>query len=360
MIPGIDPSTGALILPLWLAAVIAALLAAFGVFLLGRVGRDGIVETLSRAGLVLVGAAVAAILVSGNSGDGVAAQRRALDARLADITARAVMPASPLACLNGTAGEAVEAACEKALFASPESAAAAVTYVAAQLSLLADGAEFERRSGTSYESALSGLHRALETDRFGIVAQVLAVRDACTFDHCGSLALLHDANQVSENLITRKYESLIGRHAADWPANGGTPVAATGAPASSAVAATSTPAGSPRKPNNLFFPSSASIPAVSIMAPEPAPPQTNASAGGSPSGAAAAAAVPAGGSADAAAKPSNAPSARKPPASATQQTRRPTTPPAPGAAPTGAAITLAPPTTPPLGAAPAPGQASND
>jgi hypothetical protein len=360
MIPGIDPSTGALILPLWLAAVIAALLAAFGLFLLGRVGRDGIVETLSRAGLVLVGAAVAAILVNGNSGDGVAAQRRALDARLADITARAVMPGSPLACLNGTAGEAVEAACEKALFASPESAAAAVTYVAAQLSLLADGAEFERRSGTSYESALSGLRRALETDRFGIVAQVLAVRDACTFDHCGSLALLHDGNQVSENLITRKYESLIGRHAADWPANGGTPVA-TGAPVSSAGAATSTPAGSPRKPNNLFFPSSASIPAVSIMAPEPAPPQANASAGGSPSGAAAAAAaaVPASGSADAAAKPSTAPSARKPPASATQQTRRPTTPPASGA-PNGAAITLAPPTAPALGAAPAPGQASND
>jgi hypothetical protein len=345
MIPEVDPSTGAVVLPLWLAATVAALLVGFGLFLLGRVGRGGILELLSRVGLVLVAAALAAGLLAGShSSDGSAAQRRALDVRLNEMTARAFMPGSALACLNGTAGDAVELACEKALFASPEAAAVAVTYVAAQLSLLADSADFERRSGASYESALMGLRGALEADRFGIVAHVLSVRDACTFNHCGTLALLHDVNHVTDNLITHKYELLIARHATDWSVNGPTPVAAN-APVAAGGGATPLPAPAaapaPRTPNNLFFPSSASIPAVSIMVPEPPLPQ--AGAGTAASGAPAA-------SADSGPKQSAAPVHKPPPQP--QQARRPTTP----AAPNGAAMTLAPPIAP----APPPGQVSND
>jgi len=80
------------------------------------------------------------------------------------MTKHALMPGSALACLDASAGELVEAACEKALFATPEAAAAAVAYVTAQLSLLADGSEFERRSGANYESALGRLRHAIETD----------------------------------------------------------------------------------------------------------------------------------------------------------------------------------------------------
>ncbi len=65
-----------------------------------------------------------------------AAERRSLEARALELTARAIAPGSALACLDGIAGEGVEEACEKAIFGSPESAAAAVSYVAAQLSLL--------------------------------------------------------------------------------------------------------------------------------------------------------------------------------------------------------------------------------
>ena len=43
--------------------------------------------------------------------------------------ARAIAPGSALSCLDEMAGEAVEAACEKGVFASPEAVAAAVKYV---------------------------------------------------------------------------------------------------------------------------------------------------------------------------------------------------------------------------------------
>jgi hypothetical protein len=317
-IAGFDPANGTLALPLWSVAVIAALCAAFCVFLLRRAGRDGMMEAFSRAGLLLVGAAVAWVLLDATSAGTVAAQRRALDARLLEMTTRAVMPGSALACLDAAAGDLVEASCEKALFATPEAAAASVAYVIAQLSLLADGSEYQRRSGANYESALGGLRHAVETDRFGIVAHVLAQRDGCTADRCGAFGLLRDARQVSDNLSGHKFESYVLHHAAEWPQSALSPVAVNSPPPSRspppalpapAQSAASAAAG---KPNGLFFPSSASIPAVSIMSAEP---------GG-----------PAAASADATAKPP-APAARRP-APSTQQARRPTNlaAPAPAAA----------------------------
>ena len=64
------------------------------------------------------------------------------------------------------AGETVETACEKALFATPEATAAAVAYVDAQLSLLAAGSQQWRRGDRSHEGMLANLRRAAELDRF--------------------------------------------------------------------------------------------------------------------------------------------------------------------------------------------------
>jgi hypothetical protein len=322
-LPGVDPAGGALVLPLWSAAVIAALFVAFCVFVLGRAGRDGIVDALSRAGLLLVGAAVAWVVLDATSAGTFAAQRRALDARLLEMTTRAVMPGSALACLDATAGELVEASCEKALFATPESTAASVAYVTAQLSLLADGSEYERRSGANYESALGGLRHAVEADRFGIVAHVLADRDGCTANRCGTFGLLRDTSQVGDNLIGHKYESYVLHHATEWlqsalsqvatnsiPPSPSPPPGPLSSPQNSASAASSKAA-----PNGLYFPSSASIPPVSIMNAEPSgpPPQASAPADGTT------------------AKPP-APVARKPAPSvpSTQQARRPANPAPPG------------------------------
>jgi hypothetical protein len=316
--PGFDPVHGILVLPLWLAAVTAALFAAYCVFVLTRAGRDGIGEAFWRAGLLLVGGAVAWVVLYATSAGNFAAQRRVLDARLLEITTRALMPGSPLACLDATAGELVEASCEKAVFASPEAVAASVAYVSAQLSFLADGSEYERRSGANYESALGGLRHAIETDRFGIVAHVLADHDGCTRDQCGGFGLLRDTSKVSENLNEHKYESTVLHHASEWLQSALSTVASNTAassrpapppapaPNSAAVASVAAP---PAKtaPNGLFFPSSASIPPVSIMNAEPTGPPPQAAA-----------------PADATAKPPTA-GARKP-APATQQARRPANP----------------------------------
>jgi hypothetical protein len=180
------------------------------------------------------------------------------------------------------------------LFASPEAAAASVAYVAAQLLLLADGSEYERRSGASYESALGALRHAVEADRFGIVAHVLADRDGCTAELCAAFGLLRDKSQVSDNIREHKYESYVLHHALEWPQSSLSPVAAavptpSASPAASPTAppgAASAAAAPPAKPNGLFFPSSSSIPAVSIMSAEPsAPPSAGADAPKPPAGA---------------------------------------------------------------------------
>ena len=310
-IPGFDPATGALVLPLWSVAAIASSLLAACVLILRRAGRDGIIGPLRRVGLLLAGAAAAGLALNAISAGGSAAQRRALDARLLELTTHAVMPGSALACLDATAGELVEASCEKALFASPEATAASVSYVTAQLALLADGKAYERRSGVNYEAALAGLRHAIETDRFGIVAHVLADRDGCRPDRCPTFALLRNARRLSENLTQRKYETYVMRHADEWQQSALSLVAANSPSASPAPpTAPNPPSG---KPNGLYFPSSASIPPVSIMSAEPSGPAQTAAPG------------------DATAKPQTPrrPGPPAPPAP-TQQARRPANLPPPG------------------------------
>lgn len=325
-IPGFDPTTGTLVLPLWSAAVIAAVLVASCVFILVRAGRDGMLEALPRAGLLLGGAGLVWAALSAASAGSFAAQRRALDARLLELTTHAVMPGSALACLDAIAGEQVEESCEKALFASPEATAASVAYVTAQLALLADGTEYERRSGANYEAALAGLRHAVETDRFGIVAHVLADREGCTADRCGSFGLLRDTSRVSDHLAEHKYDAYVMHHASDWLQSAlslmaaNSPSAAplpspSASPSPLATPAQNPPSAAAGKPNGLYFPSSASIPPVSIMSAEPSGP-------------------PQGAAADPTAKPP-APAARKPtslaPTAPTpQQARRPASPTPPG------------------------------
>jgi hypothetical protein len=247
--------------------------------------------------LLLAGAAVVWVVLEATAAANFAGQRRALDARFFDMTTRATAPGSALACLDATAGDLVEASCEKALFASPEAAAAAVTYVAAQLSLLAEGSEYERRSGANYEQALGTLRHAVEADRFGIVAHVLADRDGCTADLCAAFGLLRDKSQVSENISEHKYESYVLHHATEWPQSPLSPVAANVPPAAAQPAApppgppSPPPSGSPPQANaapgkGLYFPSSASIPAVSIMSAEPSGPPPGSAAPDAPKAAA--------------------------------------------------------------------------
>ena len=184
---------------------------------------------------------------------------QALAQRSAQLTGAAMAPGSTLACLDGGAGEAVENACENTVFAGPQSTAAAVAYMAARLTLLSDGLAFARHSDPDFAVSLAGLRRAVELDRFGIAAHVLAVRDGCTAERCDAFALLGDTSVIKSNLKAQVFDQYVSRYAANWNKNAATaPVAILPeAPAKAPV------------PDKYDFPSSASIPPVSIMNPEP-------------------------------------------------------------------------------------------
>jgi len=167
------------------------------------------------------------------------------------------------------AGENVEATCEKALFAAPATVAAASSYVAARLTLLSDVVAYIKAGG-KLDSVLLPLRHSLEADRFGFVAHILAVRDGCTSGHCVALALLRDPERVRANLSAQTLDRYVDRYLPTWGQPPETPLTEA-APSSTAALAASQPAGPNHKKAVVHadFPSAASIPAISVMNPEP-------------------------------------------------------------------------------------------
>ena len=206
---GVDTEIGTSALRLWVTAGSAALL----VVLCGLTFVLPTTRTAEavRAILVAVGAVLGAAITWASFGgsSNASVERRALELRVAELTARTLAPGSPLACLDALAGEKVETACEKAIFASPESVASATSYVAARLALLTDITAYAGRNGATID-AVQPLRRALETDRFGFLAHVLAVRDGCTSENCKTLALLRDPSQVRTNLSEATFNHCFG------------------------------------------------------------------------------------------------------------------------------------------------------
>ena len=277
--PNLELATATVAMPVWVVAAATALFAVIGALILMRAGTN-IGGAVLRVGTVLIACGVAGLWFNQASLRERAAERRALDQRVSALDTRAIAPGSPLACLDAGAGDAVETACEKAVFATPQSVAEAVSYVTARLTLLADATEFARRGG--YDNGLATLRLAIETDRYGIVAHVLSARNSCTPLLCDSYVLLHDADRVQANLRERLFDHYIERYSTEWAARtqSGTPVAdAAGAPATTAAIAPAGPSAAAPVPSKYDFPSAASIPPVSIMAAEPsAPPQAKAEA----------------------------------------------------------------------------------
>jgi hypothetical protein len=270
---GVDPEFGASLLRLWIAAGSAALLVGLCAvaFLQPQVRLAA--NPALRIGFVVAGAVFGAVMTwafldSAILG-GAAGERRALELRAQQLSSQVLIPGSPLACLDALVGESVEAACEKSLFGSAATVASASAYVGAQLTLLASITTFGRRHGVELEPMMAPLRRSLETDRFGFVAYVLAIRDGCTAQNCKTLALFRDANRVRTNLTTAALERYLEHYAAAWSAPEVPLAEATQAPTGSTAPAAGQ---GPRKIVNIDFPSAASIPAVSIMNPEPTGP----------------------------------------------------------------------------------------
>jgi hypothetical protein len=252
-------------LALSIAGAVAALIVVGIVLAFRRVnGRP----LLPFVGLVLVALGLAALIDRFMEAEQ-AAERRALIERAAALDRSALQAGSALACLDAGAGEQVEEACEKAVFASPQTAAAAVTYMGARLQLLQDGAAFAKDIGVA--ATLTATRRAVALDRYGIAAQVLASRDGCTPAHCPAFTLVDDANALKANLKAQVFQQYVSRYAAAWNATGEKAQAPSAAPSAAPVAAAE-PAKEPVKgatANHWDFPSAASIPPVSIMNAEP-------------------------------------------------------------------------------------------
>lgn len=243
------------------------------------VNLDGILDRVLRLAVpavALVAAGVATIAVLDRMAlDGKAAERRALLARGDQLTASALMPGSALSCLDSGAGDAAETACEASVFASASSTATAVAYVGARLTLLADARALDPAS-----DSFAGARRALELDRYGIVAYVLASRDGCTADRCAPFALFADTGALKSNMRAQVFDQYVSRHASAWNAPAPTPepppAAVSAAPpaampemkSAAAEPAGSAPVAHPMS-SKYTLPSAASIPPVSIMNAEP-------------------------------------------------------------------------------------------
>ncbi len=268
--PGVDVAMGTVTVPIWMAGGLSAVFVAAIILAISRVGAVAAIATLFRVAVVVVAVVGGWIYMQRSAHDERAAERRMLDERSAALMARAIAPGSALSCLDEVGGETVEAACERAVFSSPEAVAAAVNYVAAKLNLLIDGTDHAQRVDPSFAAELVPIRTALELDRFGILAHVLMQRDGCTVDQCDTLSWLQEPSQVQAHLRDHSFDGEITRYAASWNAAGLRMMAVE----PRAVLATAPPAAgmATQAPGTVSprydFPGSQSIPQVNIMAPE--------------------------------------------------------------------------------------------
>ena len=282
--------------PMWMILVAAGLLGLILLITLVRAERSVANGALTVITLLSIAIAVAAtVRVYGPAEEAPPGEARAQSAVVASLPA--------LSCLDDLAGNAVAIGCEKALFGSPDAAAAAVSYTAARidrLTALGDAATAEK----SLTLDMKVLRKALERDRYGLVAQVLVARDGCTQFDCPAFRSLTDQQRVAANMDSHLYDTLVARYAPGWNA----PATAPAMPATAALAGMppSMPTG---RPTNAEFPSANSTPPVSIMNPEPTATTRQAAPAANAAAAPAASRAPAPTSAQA-----SAPAAKKPPA----------------------------------------------
>lgn len=243
-------------------------------------GVKGVIGLVLSAVAIAVAAAGGVAVLDRLAVDARGADRRALLARQTELAARVLTPGSPLSCLDGGAGETVESACEQAVFVDASTTAAALAYTGARIALLKDAAALAQRGDGDIAAAFAGARRAVELDRFGFAAQVLADRDGCTPEQCPAFVLVSEAGALKANMKARVYDQYVSRHATTW--GRAAPVAAPASPQASLASVPAVeplPADAPPPAtghpvdSKWDFPSAASIPPVSIMNSEPPRPK---------------------------------------------------------------------------------------
>src|SRR5437764_9089637 len=144
--------------PGWLALAAAGFFGIVVLLTLLRAEKSVANGALTVITLLAIGIAVAATI----RGFGPGGRSASTESRSPQPT-MAALPA--LACIDDLAGEAVLTACEKALFGSPESAAAALSYAASQITSLTSLGDVAA-ANENLTPELQALRRAVERDRY--------------------------------------------------------------------------------------------------------------------------------------------------------------------------------------------------
>ena len=241
--------------PMWLTLVAAGFFGIIVLITLVRAEKSVANGALTVITLLAIGIAIAATIRGFEPGG-----QTMSGGSSSSQTMKVALPV--LSCVDDLAGDTVLAACEKTLFGSAESTAAAVSYAASQISRLTALGDVAT-ADTSMTPELPALRRAVEHDRYGLMAHALAARDHCTPSDCAAFRSLTDSHQIVANMDERVYDGLISRYAPTWNAP---PAPPASAPGPVAALIPGVPTG---RPTNAEFPSAASTPPVSIMTPEP-------------------------------------------------------------------------------------------
>jgi len=255
--------------PMWATLAAAGFFAILLLIILARAEKSVANGALAVITLLAVGAAVAGtgrglVVWPGTSSTSSSSPQTPAPPAMAGLPA--------MSCIDDLAGEAVLTACEKVLFGSAESTAAAVAYAAARITRLTSLGDLTS-ANHSMTVEEESLRRSVERDRYGLMAYVLVARDHCTPQACPAFRSLSNSRQLMANMDDRVYEALVMRYSASWGAPPAVPP--TAAIPSGALAALPSPAGSvpTGKPTTMIdFPSAASTPPVNIMTPEPGAP----------------------------------------------------------------------------------------
>src|SRR6266550_3030540 len=168
--------------PMWLTLAAAGFFGIIVLITLLRAEKSVANGALTVITLLAIGVAVAATIRGfGPDGPAASADRPPPSATTASLPA--------LACIDDLAGDTVLTACEKVLFGSADATAAA------------DVATANR----SLTPELESLRRAVERDRYGLMAYVLVARDHCTPAACPAFRSLANSRQITSNMDDRFY-----------------------------------------------------------------------------------------------------------------------------------------------------------
>ena len=237
--------------PMWLTLAAAGFFGIIVLITLLRAEKSVANGALTVITLLAIGIAATATI----RGFGPGSQGASVETRSSQPMS-AALPA--LSCIDDLAGETVLTACEKVLFGSADSTAAALSYAASQITRLTAFGDVAA-ANASMTPELQMVRRAVERDRYGLMAYVLVARDHCTPSDCAAFRAVTDRNQIVANMNERTYEGLIVRYAPSWNMPAVTPGPVAALPPSMPLG----------KPTNAEFPTAASTPPISIMTPEP-------------------------------------------------------------------------------------------